>query len=121
MPQFYAVEFPMFQRAMRNVTAITNSETPQVTTNIAHQYIDGMIVRLYIPNGFGMTQANQLEGVISIVDDTNFLIAIDTSNFDPFVIPSEQPGHFFTPAQVVPVGEINDILTAATQNVLPYP
>jgi len=120
MPQYYSVAFPTFQPAMRNITAITNALAAQVTTNIAHQYIDGMIVRIYVPDGFGMTQINQQTGVIAIVDTTNFIIDIDTTNYDPFVIPSEQPGHFFTPAQVVPVGELNDMLTAATRNVLPY-
>lgn len=121
MPQYYEVAFPTFQQAMRNITAITNAEIALVTTHIAHQYIDGMIVRIYVPNGFGMTQANQLTGTISIVNDTEFLIDIDTSQFDPFVIPAIFPGAFATPAQVVPIGEINEILTAATRNVLPYP
>jgi hypothetical protein len=124
---YYAVQFPTFQRAMRNVLSITQAENALVTTTFDgttpgnHQYQTGLIVRLYVPDGFGMVQANELSGPITVINDTQFTIPIDTTNFDAFVIPAYQPGAFGTPAQVVPVGEVNDILTEATQNVLPYP
>jgi len=124
---YYAVQFPTFQRAMRNVLSITQAENALVTTTFDgttpgnHQYQTGLIVRLYVPDGFGMVQANELSGPITVINDTQFTIPIDTTNFDAFVIPAYQPGAFGTPAQVVPVGEVNDILTEETQNVLPYP
>ena len=124
---YYAVPFPTFQRAMRNILSITQDENALVTTTFDginpgnHQYSTGLTARLYVPNGFGMVQANQLEGVITVVNDTQFTITIDTTTFDAFVVPAYQPGAFGTPAQVVPVGEVNDLLTQATQNVLPYP
>jgi hypothetical protein len=123
---YYAQPFPVFQRAMRNVLSITQDEQALVTTTFDgvnpgnHQYSTGLIVRLYVPNGFGMVQADKLTGVITVVNDTQFTITIDTTNFDAFVIPDWQPGNFATPAQVVPIGEITSILTEATQNVLPY-
>lgn len=129
-PNYYAQQFPTFQRAMRNVLSITQAENALVTTTFdgvnpgKHQYSTGLIARLYVPLGFGMVQANQLEGPITVINDTQFTIPIDTTNFDPFVVPAYQPGHFGTPAQVVPVGEISSIITQATQNVLagtPYP
>lgn len=126
-PNYYAVQFPTFQRAMRNILTITQDENALVTTTLDginpgnHQYSTGLIVRLYIPKGFGMTQANELSGPITVVNDTQFTIPINTTNFDPFVVPDYQPGAFGTPAQVVPIGEVNSILTQATQNVLPYP
>lgn len=124
---YYAVQFPEFQRAMRNVLSITQDANALITTTFDgvnpgnHQYNSGLIVRIYVPLGFGMTQMNQLEAPITVVNDTQFTVPIDTTGFDPFVIPAYQPGSFGTPAQVVPVGEINDLLTEATQNVLPYP
>ena len=124
---YYAVPFPTFQRAMRNILSITQDENALVTTTFDginpgnHQYSTGLTARLYVPNGFGMVQVNQLEGVITVVNDTQFTITIDTTTFDAFVVPAYQPGAFGTPAQVVPVGEVNDLLTQATQNVLPYP
>ena len=126
-PNYYAVPLPMFQRAMRNILSITQDLNALVTTTFDginpgnHQYSTGLIARIYVPNGFGMIQANQLEGVITVVNDTQFTITIDTTTFDAFVVPAYQPGAFGTPAQVVPVGEVNDLLTQATQNVLPYP
>jgi len=126
-PNYYAQPFPMFQRAMRNILSITQEENALVTTTFDginpgnHDYLTGLIARIYVPDGFGMTQANQLEGIVTKINDTQFTITIDTTNFDPFVIPAYQPGAFGTPAHVVPVGEISSILTEATQNVLPYP
>lgn len=126
-PNYYGVEFPMFQKAMRNILSITQAENALVTTTFDgtnpgnHQYNTGLIVRLYVPQGFGMVQANELYGRITVVNDTQFTISIDTTNFDAFVVPDYQPGAFGTPAQVVPIGEINQQLTQATQNVLPYP
>ncbi len=126
-PNYYAVQFPSFQRAMRNILSITQAENALVTTTFDgvnpgnHQYSTGLIVRLYVPNGFGMVQANELSSPITVINDTQFTMPIDTTNFDAFVVPAFQPGAFGTPAQVVPVGEVNDILTEATQNVLPYP
>lgn len=126
-PNYYAQPFPVFQRAMRNILSITQDENTMITTTFDgvnpgdHQYSTGLIVRLYVPDGFGMVQANQLYAPIVVINDTQFMMPIDTTNFDPFVIPNYQPGAFGTPAQVVPIGEVNDILTEATQNVLPYP
>lgn len=129
-PNYYAQPFPIFQRAMRNILSITQAENALVTTTYDginpgnHDYSTGLIVRLYVPDGFGMTQANQLQGIVTKVNDTQFTITIDSTNFDAFVVPDFQPGAFGTPAQVVPVGQINSILTQATQNVLngvPYP
>lgn len=129
-PNYYAQQSPVFQRAMRNILSITQAENALVTTTFDgvnpgnHNYSTGLIARLYVPNGFGMTQVNRLEGIVTKVNDTQFTITIDTTTFDAFVVPSYQPGAFGTPAQVVPVGEINSILTQATQNVLngvPYP
>ena len=109
---------------MRNILSITQAQNALVTTTFDgvnpgnHQYSTGLIARLYIPYGFGMVQANQLSGTVTVINDTQFTITIDTTNFDAFVVPAFQPGNFGTPAQVVPVGEINSILTEATQNVL---
>lgn len=46
------------------------------------------MVRLVIPESCGMQQANGLDGEITFVDDNNFTIAIDTTHFDVFAIPT---------------------------------
>jgi hypothetical protein len=127
MPNFYGVQFPSFQRAMRNILSITQAQRALVTTTFDginpgdHQYSTGLIVRLYVPHYFGMPLLNRVDVPITVVNSSQFTIPIDTTNMDPFIVPTYQPGALGTPAQVVPVGEVNDILTMATQNVLPYP
>ncbi len=117
-----AEQYPMFQPAMRIVIAVTNSFPALVTTSFPHQYIDGLIARLVIPEGFGMVLEDPLnEGVVTVLNDTQFYLSIDTQFVEPFVIPAPFPVAFTSPAQIVPVGEVNSSLRSATQNVLPYP
>jgi len=110
---------PTYQPAMRIVTAITNAYPAQVTTSFDHNYIDGTIVRLHIPDGFGMLQANNLYGIIAVTSPTTFTVTIDTTQFDVFAAPVQFPQSQQS-AKVVPIGEINSQLTAAVRNVLPY-
>jgi len=105
---------------MRVIASITNALQPTVTTTLNHQYIVGTIVRFDIPLLFGMQQLNQQIGtILSVPTPTTFTIGIPTNNMDPFVLPTTFPPAY-QDAQVVPVGESNDILAAAVQNVLPY-
>jgi hypothetical protein len=118
VPNGYAYRFPTFQPAMRLVTAITRAFPAQVTTSFEHDYLTGLIVRLVVPDGYGMVQANGLIGTIEVNSTTTFLIDIDTSYFDPFVIPPDPSPMVITVAQVIPVGEVNSQLIQATRNVL---
>jgi hypothetical protein len=126
MPIYIPIEFPVFKPAARNILTITNAGNAEVTTTFngvdpgEHGYNTGLIVRLYIPIGFGMEQGNLLFAPIEVISDTAFTIDIDTSLMDPFVIPDIYPGHFATPASCVPVGEKDSVLLNATRNVLPY-
>ncbi len=115
-----AIQFPTFQPAMRIISAITNAAPASVTTTFAHQYITGTIIRLNIPLGFGMTQANKKFGPITVTGNTTFTIDIDTTTYDTFAAPTAYPLNYQL-ATCTAIGEINEILTAAEQNVLPYP
>jgi hypothetical protein len=115
-----AVEFPVFQPAMRIISAITNADRASITTTFAHQYVDGLVVRLNIPLGFGMAEVNQLFGKIIITSPTTFTIDINTKYFTQFSIPTTFPLDR-QEATVTPMGEINQTINAATRNVLPYP
>ncbi len=79
------VNQPTFQRAMRVISTITNANPAVVTTTTNHQYLSGMVIRLNIPKGFGMQQANQLYGMITVTGNTTFSIDIDTTNMDKFL------------------------------------
>ncbi len=104
MPIYGAEQTPYLVPAVRDITAITNAFPAQVTTYQIHGYNNGAIIRLRIPPNFGMTQADTLQGTITVIDSYNFAIALDTTSFDLFVVPPEQPGYNYTSAQAVPVG-----------------
>jgi hypothetical protein len=116
---FYANPSPTFQPAMRLVTAITNANPAAVTTSFAHDYETGDIVRLYVPEWYGMRRADKLQGTITVSSDTQFSIDIDTTGFNTFAAPSSPlPWYIDSTAHVVPVGQVNSKLTNATRNVL---
>lgn len=114
-----ATTFPIFKPAMRIISNITNGYPATVTTTFSHGYIDGLVIRFLIPPGYGMMQANQLFGAITVTSSTTFTIAIDTTNFVPFTTPVSAPDNEQYP-QSVPIAEINSSLLSATRNVLPY-
>lgn len=93
-----------------NITAITQSNQMVVTVTIANPtseantYIVGMAVRLFVPQSYGMFQANNLIGTITAISGSNFTLNINSSGFDPFVIPS---GTGETPASISPNGSRN--------------
>lgn len=115
-----AYPYPTFQPAMRIVTDITNAFPAVITTSFAHQYETGIIVRLNIPDGFGMTQANHKYAPITVLSDTTFSMPLDTTKFDPFVVPSSFPDNRQN-AQCTAIGEVNESILNAERNVLPYP
>jgi hypothetical protein len=117
----YANPSPIFQPAMRIIESITNSNPAIVTTTFNHDFVTGTIVRLDIPPADGMQQANGMTGAIVVISGDTFEIDIDTTHFEPFAIPVAPLQKQQVCAQVVPIGEVNQILTAATQNVLPFP
>ena len=93
------------------ITAITQS-APMVigvaiqnATTEANTYIIGMAVRLFVPQTYGMYQANNLVGTIKEISGFNFTLNLDSSLFDAFVVPSgvtiEQP------ATIAPNGSRN--------------
>lgn len=114
-----AQQYPVFQNAMRIISNITNGFPAAVTTTFNHQYATGMIVRLWVPDGYGMVQANRLYGEIIVTGDTTFTIDIDTTNFEPYTTPSTYPQNRQY-SQVVPIGEVTSLLSNATRNALPY-
>jgi hypothetical protein len=118
----YANPNPIYQPAMRIITAISNSNPVSVTTSFAHQYNTGLIVRLDIPLNYGMQTLNQQFGPLTVTSPTTFTLPIDTSStmlFAPFAVPANNPGHNYTDAQVVPIGSISSDIYLATRNILP--
>ncbi len=119
MANIFAIQRPIFQPAMRIISAITNAFPAEVTTTFAHNYETGYIIRLVVPSLYGMQQVNQLYAEIVVTGAATFLFAIDTTSFDVFLVPDPLPQDYDLP-QTIPIGENNSMLTGATQNVLPY-
>lgn len=124
MPQMFAIVYPTYLPAMRIITSITQGFPALVTTSFSNSYISGEIVRINTPqvDGYypwGMEQINNLTGTINVINSTQFYIDIDTRSFDPFVTPPDTPVRYSRQRpQVIPIGEVNSILNAATQNIL---
>jgi hypothetical protein len=119
MPYYGAILNPVYEPAVRDIAAITNTLIVSITTTFAHSYLSGLIVRIRIPFNFGMQGLNDQIGSILVTGPTTFTMPIDTTQFDPFVIPTEAASQpLFTPAQVVPIGEDADILTQSFVNIL---
>ena len=89
------------------VIAITQAPFAIVSTDIPHGYTEGDIVKFYIPESFGMQQANlQQTTILDIPTSTTFTTSMNSTLFDAFVVPVAPTQK----AQVVPVGEINSSL-----------
>ena len=116
-----ALRNPTFQPAMRVIASITQANPAVVTTTFDHNYLTGEVVRISIARGNGMTQIDKIIGNITVTGNTTFTFPIDSSAFDTYVVPPQQPGQFFTQSQVLPVGEVNELLRLATRNVLRTP
>ena len=95
-----------------NITAITQASPMVVTVTLANNapnprvntYQVGMNVRLFVPWSYGMYQANGLVGNIKAVSGNVFILDLDSSLFDAFVVPS---GSAETPASIAPFGSRN--------------
>jgi hypothetical protein len=91
------------------ITAITRSY-PMIVTAIlddvteSNSYINGQLLRLFVPYGYGMIQANDLVGKITNISGLNFTLDIDSSQFDPFVVPVST---IIQPASFSPAGSRN--------------
>ncbi len=102
---------PLFYPRRRYVVKITQASNAQVSTSVAHGLTPGQSVRFNIPAVSGMIQLNPTPfnnyepcTVVSVVDDYNFTINVDTTAFTAFTWPTiaQQPSNF---PQVIPFGE----------------
>lgn len=91
-----------------DIESIAMGNPTLVTTAEAHGFQVGGQVQFRIPPEWGMRHLNGLKGfVLEIPTSTEFLVDIDTLNFDNFVIPTPPPFVVVDPAQVVGIGDAN--------------
>ena len=98
--------------ASQVITNITRATNAVVTTASPHGYDDQLIVRIVLPPGinFGMNQINGATSQITVIDNQNFSINVNTSGYDAFVSSSIQD------AQVIPIAEVGYTFTMAEIN-----
>ncbi len=101
------------------ITAITTADPMVVTVNIqplteANTYQTGQLVKLTVPITYGMIQADGLVGQILSVLGSNLTLDINSTQFDPFVVPS---GNVIQPASLAPYGSRNLTLNNQTLQV----
>lgn len=84
-----------FTPARIPITGITNANPAVVTTGVNHDYFTGYVVRLHVPQPYGMTQLNQQALSITVLTPTTFSLQytqvpvaknVDSRNFYPFVL-----------------------------------
>lgn len=104
------VDSPFYPRK-RFVTNITQAVNPTVSTSIAHGLTPGQAIRFNIPAISGMTQLNptsannyQYATVLTVIDDYDFTIDINTTNFTAFTFPTYTQTPCSYP-ELHPVGE----------------
>lgn len=113
----------LFYPRKRFVVKITQAANAQVSTSVAHGLTPGQEIRFSIPSVSGMIQLNPTPVnnylsaiVLTVVDDYNVTININTTAFTAFTWPTiaQQPSSF---PILVPLGEdtATSLSTAAAQ------
>jgi hypothetical protein len=116
---------PLYYPRARYITNITQATTAQVSTSIPHGMTQGQEVRFNIPNVSGMVQLNPTPAnnylspiILTIVDDYNFTINVNTTGFTAFTWPTiaQQPSSF---PEVTPFGMDTATALVSTANLVP--
>ena len=107
-----------FQPRRRLISAVTNAAQAVVTTTEDHGYSVAQVVRLLVPEIYGMTVEYAKATVVAVPADDQFTVDLDTSALSAFVEPAvpyttaSDPS--FTQAQVTPITGITDNNTSLT-------
>jgi hypothetical protein len=98
------------------ISAIALGKTTTVTATTTMDYVVGQLTRLIIPPSFGCRQLNEsLSYVISLPSSNSVELDLDTlRGVDPYIA-STSP----TPAQILPVGDVNMGIISSTGRNIP--
>lgn len=98
---------PFYPRR-RFISNISQAASGVITLSVTHGYTAGQRVKIIVPSGWGMTEANNQYATITAINTTTNTITVDldTSGFTAFAYPTSliAAGGVSYP-QVVPVGE----------------
>lgn len=109
---------PYYYPRNRLITSITQATSAVVQMSVTHGFTPGQLVRILVPDAFGMSQINGQLGTVTAINTTTntITINIDSSGYSAFAFPTSATALAgVTFPQVVPVGEA---ATAPFQNLL---
>ncbi len=100
------------------LVAATQTNPMEITVSVnsttaSNTYREGQLIKLNIPFGYGMQQANGLVVKILEVSGNNFILDINSSQFDPFSIPASGT----KPASIAPSGSNNLQMSNTTNQI----
>lgn len=87
-----------------DISSIVRGVLTVVTTAIDHGFILNNQVQFQIPPEYGMVELNGLKGYVRAFTLDTITVDIDSTSFQPFVIPTVTPPVVISPAQVLPIG-----------------
>lgn len=98
------------------IDSITLGQTTVVTATEDMNYVVGQLTRLIIPPSFGCRQINEATSyVISLPSSDSVELNLDTSiGVDQYIASSAS-----TPAQILPVGDVNTGIISSTGRNIP--
>jgi|SRR5271157_2004509 len=106
------------------ISSITQANPGVVTTSSNHNLTTGQVVRLHVPQNYGMFQLNQMQVIIKVLSTTMFsifqsiipnnIIPINTTNYPAFTTPAKPAAT----AEVLPMGAGPTPLLTPDVNVL---
>lgn len=91
------------------IASITQANPCVITTMTDHNMTTGQVVRVHVPQNYGMVQLNQLAASITILSSTSFslqytqvptAVNVNSINYTAFTIPAKPQ---FT-AEILPIG-----------------
>lgn len=101
-----------FQPRRREISGVTNAVEAEVTTTADHGYTVDQLVRLIVPEEYGMTLDFVIGKVLTVPTTTTFTVDVDTSALVTYLAPTAPPS--FTQSQVVPISGLVDNQTSIT-------
>lgn len=103
------------------ISAITQADPCVVTTSTNHDLTTGQVVRVHVPQNYGMVELNQKQVFVTVLTPTTFSlqaqqyipININSTNFTAFTIPSNPS---FT-AEIIPMGAGSTLIGGNPVNI----
>lgn len=105
-PSFFKPSKADFVPKRREISAVTNALQAEVTTTEDHDYPVGQLVRLHVPEDYGMLLDTVKGVVLTVPTPTTFTVDVDTTQLATYATPSVPPA--FSQSHVVPIDGITE-------------